>query len=153
MGGGGWYVPVHIGSHLIDNGLGAIAEEIIGIGHIVHVQTNAGLYRRLGPPVEGLRAGSQSNNAIHNRIDQNRELACHQNAADYQNRRNRNCNPWKCVNRLQRFPIKKYLSNDWPCEWGIDCSTQSIVYIQYISCIYTICMVSQSGNSKLHSVS
>lgn len=91
----GRYLPVHIGSHLIDNGLGAIAEEIIGIGHIVHIQTNAGLYRWLCPPIEGLRTGSQSYHTIHNRIDQYGELTGNQNAADYQYRRNTNCNPWK----------------------------------------------------------
>lgn len=131
------YLPVHIGSHLIDNGLGAIAEEIIGIGHIVHIQTNAGLYRWLCPPIEGLRTGSQSYHTIHNHIDQCGELTGNQNAADYQNRRNSNCNPWKWI--VIRLENTKAMIN-----------YHTIVYtIYYHIYIPYACPMSKSGNSKL----
>lgn len=63
------YSRVDIGSDLIHNGLGAIAQEFIGIGDIVNVDGNLWLHWGLGPPAIGLATRPQGHLVIYDRIN------------------------------------------------------------------------------------
>lgn len=76
------YTPVDVGTHFIHHWLGAVAQELIGVGHIVNVDGDAWLYWRSGPPSVGLSARPQCHLVVHDRVDQAVEVTgdqCSQN--------------------------------------------------------------------------
>lgn len=58
------YLHVYEWSQLVQDGLRAIVQELIRVGHIVHVDLDSGLHWRIRPPAERLTAEPQSHPVV-----------------------------------------------------------------------------------------